>query len=98
MIEQSIKFAAEAYVFEPNDKNTWVDINNTIDSFLINLWKQGALAGSSPEEAFEVSVGLGSTISPTDILEGIMRISVKVAISRPAEFIVITFQQQMQKS
>lgn len=98
MIEQSIKFAANAYVFEPNVKNTWVAINSMISSFLTNLWKQGALAGSSPEEAFEVSVGLGSTMSPTDILEGIMRISVKVAVSRPAEFIVITFEQQMQKS
>ncbi|GAA3625699.1 phage tail sheath family protein [Flavivirga jejuensis] len=98
MIEQSVKFAANAYVFEPNVKNTWVAINSMISSFLTNLWKQGALAGSSPEEAFEVAVGLGSTMSPTDILEGIMNISVKVAISRPAEFIVITFQQQMQKS
>jgi phage tail sheath protein FI len=37
-------------------------------------------------------------MTPTDILDGIMRISVKVAISRPAEFIVITFQQKMQES
>ncbi|MEM9897718.1 MAG: phage tail sheath C-terminal domain-containing protein, partial [Bacteroidota bacterium] len=98
MIEQSVKFAANAYVFEPNVKNTWVAINSMISSFLTNLWKQGGLAGGSPEDAYEVSVGLGSTMSPTDILEGIMRISVKVALSRPAEFIVITFQQQMQKS
>ena len=98
MIEQSVKFAANAYVFEPNVKNTWVAINSMISSFLTNLWKQGGLAGASPEEAFEVSVGLGATMSPTDILEGIMRISVKVAMSRPAEFIVITFQQKMQES
>ena len=52
----------------------------------------------TPEEAFEVHVGLGDTMTGDDILEGILRITVLVAISRPAEFIEITFQQQMQKS
>jgi phage tail sheath protein FI len=37
-------------------------------------------------------------MTPNDVLDGIMRISVKVAISRPAEFIVITFQQKMQEA
>ena len=43
-------------------------------------------------------MGLGDTMTGEDILEGILRITVLVAISRPAEFIEITFQQQMQKS
>jgi len=98
MLEQSIKFASKAYVFEPNVKNTWVSIDAMISNFLTNVWKQGALAGAAPADAFSVSVGLGSTMTAVDILEGIMRIEVKVAISRPAEFIVITFEQQMQKS
>jgi len=51
-----------------------------------------------PDDAFAALVGLGETMTPEDILEGIMRITVLVAISRPAEFIEITFQQQMQKS
>ncbi|MEG1543958.1 MAG: phage tail sheath family protein, partial [Tannerellaceae bacterium] len=59
---------------------------------------RGGLAGSSPEEAFEVHIGLGDTMTGEDILEGIMRITVLVAISHPAEFIEITFQQQLQKS
>jgi len=98
MIEQSIKLAARAYVFEPNDSNTWVTVKSMIDNFLINLWKQGALAGAAPEVAFDVQIGLGSTMTPTDILDGKMLITVKVALVRPAEFIVITFQQQMQQS
>ncbi len=98
MLEQSIKFAAKAYVFEPNVKNTWVSIESMISNFLTNMWKQGALAGAVPADAFSVSVGLGTTMTAVDILEGIMRIEVKVAVSRPAEFIVITFEQQMQKS
>jgi len=98
MIEQSIKNAAEAYVFEPNDANTWASIKSMLINFLTLQWQAGVLVGSTQDDAFTVDVGLGSTMTPTDILDGVMNITVKVAISRPAEFIVITFQQQMQKS
>ncbi|MBN2527983.1 MAG: phage tail sheath family protein [Deltaproteobacteria bacterium] len=98
MLEESIKLATKAYVFEPNDANTWVTVKSMIRNFLTGIWKRGGLAGASPEDAFSVSVGLNETMTPEDILEGIMRVTVLVAISRPAEFIEITFQQQMQKS
>ncbi len=98
MIEQSLKLATRAYVFEPNDSGTWVTVKSMITNFLSNLWKQGALAGAAPEQAFDVQIGLGATMTPNDILDGIMRITVKVAIVRPAEFIVITFQQLQQQS
>lgn len=97
-LEQSVKAAAKAYVFEPNVASTWSSVNGMISNFLMGVWKQGGLAGTKPADAFSVSVGLGSTMTSQDILEGIMRVTVKVAIVRPAEFIVITFQQQMQKS
>jgi phage tail sheath protein FI len=98
MIEQSLKLATRAYVFEPNDANTWTTVASMCNNFLTNLWKQGALAGGVPEQAFNVQIGLGSTMTPNDILDGIMKIEVKVAIVRPAEFIVITFQQLQQQS
>ncbi|MNY32438.1 Phage tail sheath protein [compost metagenome] len=98
MLEESIKNASKAYVFEPNVANTWVSVRSMINSFLTGIWKRGGLAGSTPEDAFSVHIGLGETMTPDDILEGIMRITILVAISRPAEFIEITFQQQMQKS
>lgn len=98
MIEESVKLAAKAYVFEPNTANTWVTMRSMIENFLTSIWKQGGLAGAVPEDAFSVHVGLGETMTPVDILEGILRISVLLAVTRPAEFIEITFQQQMQKS
>lgn len=98
MIEQSLKIAAEAYVFQPNTVNTWVGVKGMMSNFLRDQWSQGALAGSSPDDAYSVDIGLGVTMTPTDILDGIMRITVKIAVTRPAEFIVITFEQQMQKS
>ena len=69
-----------------------------IDSFLRSVWKRGGLAGATPEDAFEVHIGLGDTMTAEDILDGIMRITVLVAVTHPAEFIEITFQQQAQKS
>lgn len=98
MLEESIKLATKAYVFEPNEANTWVTIKSMVRNFLTGIWKRGGLAGASPDDAFAVFVGLGETMTPEDILEGILRVTVLVALSRPAEFIEITFQQQMQKS
>lgn len=98
MLEESCRLAAKAMVFEPNVANTWVTIKSMIQNFLTGIWKRGGLAGAVPDDAFSVHVGLGETMTPEDILEGILRVTVLVAIVRPAEFIEITFQQQMQKS
>ncbi len=98
MLEESCRLAAKAMVFEPNVASTWLTIKSMIVNFLANVWKRGGLAGAVPDDAFSVHVGLGETMTPEDILEGILRVTVLVAISRPAEFIEITFQQQMQKS
>lgn len=98
MIEQSLKLATRAYVFEANDGNTWITISSMINNFLYNLWKQGALAGEIPEKAYNVQIGLGSTMTPNDVLDGIMRVTVMVAVVRPAEFIILAFQQQQQQS
>ena len=82
-------------VFKPNVPITWSVVKATINNFLTNLWRQGALVGGSPAEAFTVGCGLGETMSQNDINDGIMRIRVQAAPSRPAEFIVISFEQKM---
>ncbi|MBC3906696.1 phage tail sheath family protein [Undibacterium umbellatum] len=98
MLEQSIKTALQSCVFQANDSLTWASVNASISSFLNALWKEGALAGSKPDEAYSVRVGLGSTMTGQDILDGLMKVTVSVALTHPAEFIVLTFQQQMQTS
>lgn len=97
-LEESVKNAARAYVFEPNNAMTWINMKSMIENFLRGVWKRGGLAGASPESAYSVHIGLGDTMTPEDILEGVLRVTVLVAISRPAEFIEITFQQQQQES
>lgn len=98
MLEQSIRLATNAYMFEPNTENTWVTMRSMIENYLTGVWKEGGLAGSVPTDAFSVRIGLGETMTPKDILEGVLRISILLAVSRPAEFMEVTFQQQMQKS
>jgi phage tail sheath protein FI len=60
------------------------------------MWRQGGLAGAKPSDAFSVQCGLGSTMTGTDILEGRLILLVTVAVIRPAEFIELTFTQQLQ--
>ena len=98
MIEESSKKACMNFVFEPNIKNTWVNVKGMISNYLTTLWADGALAGAKPEHAFFVSVGLGETMSPDDINNGRMIVKIGYAPSRPAEFIVLEFTQMQQKS
>ncbi|MCP8686529.1 phage tail sheath family protein [Marinobacterium sedimentorum] len=95
LIEQSIRQAVRAYGSEPNDANTWEAVKSAISRFLIDIWKQGGLQGAKASDAFQVECGLGTTMTMEDILNGIMTVTVKVAVVRPAEFIVISFQQIM---
>ncbi|NTU58412.1 MAG: phage tail protein [Chlorobiaceae bacterium] len=97
-VEESVKKATEQFVFEPNDANTWVRIQAMIENFLTVLWRQGALQGIKPEHAFYVSVGLGKTMTPLDILEGRLIIEIGMAAVRPAEFIILKFSHKMVES
>jgi len=98
MVEESTKNATEAFVFEPNDANTWVKVQAMIENFLTTLWRQGALQGIKPEHAFYVAVGLGKTMTALDILEGRMIIEIGMAAVRPAEFIILRFSHKMAES
>jgi len=98
MIEESTKKATSFAVFEPNDATTWLKVKGMIESYLYGLWERGALAGSTPEAAYFVNVGLGKTMTAQDILEGRMIVEIGVAAVRPAEFIIIRFMHKMQEA
>lgn len=97
-VEESIQKATNFAVFEPNTASTWIKVKTMIEGYLYNLWQQGALAGSKPEQAYYVKVGLGVTMTPQDILDGIMRVDVGLAASRPAEFIHLRFSHKLQEA
>ncbi len=95
MAEESTKNATEQFVFEPNDRNTWVRLKSMISNYLIQQWKAGALMGASEREAFYVHIGLNETMTEQDILEGRLIVEIGLAVVRPAEFIILRFMHKM---
>jgi phage tail sheath protein FI len=69
-----------------------------IENYLLLKWKDGALMGAKPGDAFFVRVGLGQTMSPQDVFEGKMIIEIGMAAVRPAEFIILRFSHILPKS
>jgi len=98
MVEESVKRSTHWAVFEPNDNNTWVLVRAMIENYLILKWKEGALAGTKPEDAFFVRVGLGTTMTAEDVLEGRMNVEIGMAAARPAEFVILKFSHKLQVS
>ena len=97
-VEESVRKACAAFVFEPNDGNTWVKVRAMIENYLTNLWRDGALVGAKPEQAFYVKVGLGVTMTQDDVLNGRMIVQIGMAPARPAEFIILQFTQIQQQA
>ena len=98
MVEESIEKSTGWVVFEPNDSGTWIRVKAMISNYLTDLWRRGALAGAKPEQAFFVNVGLGTTMTAVDILEGRMIIEIGMAAVRPAEFIILRFSHKLQEA
>jgi phage tail sheath protein FI len=80
------------YIDKPNISLTWMHAKTTVENFLSRQWKDGALAGSTPHEAYHVEITGDETEPKT------MNITVKVALVRPAEFIVLNFSHPLQQS
>ncbi|AXG47595.1 phage tail sheath family protein [Photorhabdus laumondii] len=93
--ERDIKQAMRFAVFEPNSQPTWERVRSAIDNYLHQLWQQGALVGSHPQEAYFVQIGQGVTMSEVDIKQGRMIVKVGMAAVRPAEFIILQFSQKV---
>jgi phage tail sheath protein FI len=98
MVEESVKKSTYWAVFEPNEANTWVKVRGMIENYLTQKWREGALAGATPKDAFFVRCGLGTTMSSVDILEGRMNVEIGMAVVRPAEFIILKFSHKLQTS
>lgn len=79
-------------VFEPNDLALWQRVKRILYSFLVGLWRQGALVGTTPGQAFYVKCD-AETNPPESVAEGRLVVEVGLAPSRPAEFVVVRISQ-----
>ncbi len=96
-LEESIKANTNWAVFEPNDETLWSRVEGTIRVFLTTQWRNGALAGSTADEAFFINIGK-STMTEDDILNGRLICVIGVAPVRPAEFVVFRITQKTESA
>lgn len=92
MIEESIAESTRWIVFEPNERPLWQAIRRDVSAFLMGFWRDGALMGRTPEEAFFVKCD-EETNPLESINEGRVVIEIGIAPVRPAEFVVFRISQ-----
>ncbi|MEB3242334.1 MAG: phage tail sheath subtilisin-like domain-containing protein [Cyanobacteriota bacterium] len=91
-LEHSIDRSTQWAVFEPNNQELWLKIRLTIESFLYDIWRSGALLGSKPEDAYFVRCDR-STMSQGDLDNGRLICLIGVAPTKPAEFVIFRIGQ-----
>jgi phage tail sheath protein FI len=91
-LEHSIDKATQWAVFEPNGEALWRNISRTVEDFLDVQWRNGALLGSTPEEAYFVRCDR-STMTQNDLDNGRLICLIGVAPVKPAEFVIFRIGQ-----
>ena len=93
-LEQSILRGTQWAVFEPNDERLWASLKTNIDDFMMGEFRKGALAGSTPKDAF--SVKCDADLNPaSEVDAGRVNMEVKFAPLKPAEFVIIRISQKV---
>ena len=96
-LQESLYRGTQWVVFEPNDEPLWSQIRLNIGAFMNNLFKQGAFQGKTPKEAYLVKCD-SETTTQYDIDRGIVNIVIGFAPLKPAEFVILKFQQMTRES
>jgi len=91
-VGESIDEGTQWVVFEPNDEKLWARVNQTITQFLVTEWRNGALMGTKPAEAFFVKVDR-TTMTQSDIDNGRLIVIIGLAVVKPAEFVIFRLTQ-----
>ena len=92
-VEESIRSNTNWVVFEPNGEQLWGRVRRTIETFLATCWRDGALAGTSPDQAFYVECG-PTTMTQDDIDNGRLICEIGIAPVKPAEFVIFRITQK----
>ena len=83
-------------VFEPNDAPLWAALKANIEDFLMGEFRKGALAGVTPEDAFDVKCDADLN-PPSEVNAGRVNMEVRFAPLKPAEFVIIRISQKTQR-
>jgi phage tail sheath protein FI len=92
-VEESIDEGTQWVVFEPNSPVLWGRVKRNITAFLTRIWRDGALFGTTADEAFFVKVDAEN--NPQEVIDaGQLIIEVGIAPVKPAEFVIIRISQK----
>jgi uncharacterized protein len=91
-IEKSIELGTQWAVFEPNDQDLWMRVKRTINNFLERIWREGALFGATPDQAFYVKCDEELNTPETMVL-GRLYVEIGICPVRPAEFVIFRISQ-----
>jgi Bacteriophage tail sheath protein len=91
-LRESIDEGTQWVVFEPNDASLWAKITRNVTAFLTNVWRDGALFGDTPEQAFYVKCD--AETNPPEVRDlGRVVTEIGVAVVEPAEFVIFRISQ-----
>ena len=92
LIKESILAGTRWAVFEPNHHPLWAALRRDATAFLMNIWRDGALAGRTPQEAFFVKCD--EETNPPEVRDAGMVVTIiGIAPVKPAEFVVFKLMQ-----
>ncbi len=91
-VEESIEEGTQWVVFEPNDEPLWARVRRSVTNFLTRIWRDGALQGNTPEEAFFIKCDR-TTMTQDDIDAGKLIMEIGIAPVKPAEFVIFRIGQ-----
>ncbi len=97
-LEQSLDVGLQWAVFEPNSEPLWATVKQSVTGFLTTVWRSGALAGVTQEEAFFVNVGYGITMTEDDVQNGRLIVEIGAAPVYPAEFVIVRISQKTREA
>jgi len=92
-LERSLDRGLQWAVFEPNEEPLWAEVRPVVGRFLDAIWRQGAFAGRTADEAYIVRCGT-DTMTEEDVESGHLNVLVGFAPIRPAEFVWIHFTKR----
>jgi uncharacterized protein len=91
-VEKSIEGGTQWVVFEPNNRKLWARVSRDVSAFLRMVWRDGALFGSTPAEAFYVKCD--DELNPPESRDlGRLIIEIGMAPVKPAEFVIFRISQ-----
>lgn len=92
MVKESIADGTKWTVFEPNDQTLWGAVRRDVGAFLMTLWRDGALFGATPAEAYFVKCDAENN-PPESRDQGQLIVDVGIAPVKPAEFVTFRIGQ-----